>query len=103
MIDIIELMANLFESLDKHFLPFLSKKLRAVAFNFKNDFYKKMLVLHLEEQKKLQQELNTNELVKNTLAKNGLDTSEQDAILKKLKADLLDNNAKVERLKGVFK
>lgn len=103
MLDIIELMANLFESLDKHFLPFLSKKLRAVACNFKNDFYKKMLVLHLEEQKKIQQELGNNELIKITLAKNGLDTSEQDTAIKKLKHDLLDNDNKIERLKGVVK
>ena len=63
-----------------------------------------MLVLHLEENKKLLEKINTQEAIKNALEKHGtLETTEQANEIKKLRYELQDNNNKIERLKGEIK
>ena len=103
MIDLIDLITNLFESFDKHFLPYFNKKLRAVSTLFKQDFLKKMLILHMEENKKILEKINSTTAIKNALEKNGVgmdEVKQYETNLRDLHAKLQDNNLKIEALKG---
>ena len=106
MIDLIALCENLFESLDKHLLPFLNKKIRLMEKVFEQDFYKKMLILHMEENKRLLEKVNQTQTIKSTLEKNGVgldNVKKYEEELIRLHQELSENNLKIERLKGKVK
>ena len=106
MIDLIELIDNLLITFDNHFLPFLNKKFKLLHQKFKEDFYKKFLILHMEENKKLLEKINQTKIVKNELENNNLSGDKvkkyEDEIIK-LQNELSLNNLQIEKIKGKIK
>ena len=106
MIDLIELIDNLLNTFDKHFLPFLNKKFKLIHEKFKEDFYKKFLILHMEENKKLLEKINQTKTIKNELENNNVNSDKvkkyENEILK-LQNELSLNNLQIEKIKGKIK
>ena len=106
MIDLIELIDNLLNTFDKHFLPFLNKKFKLIHEKFKEEFYKKFLILHMEENKKLLEKINQTKTIKNELENNNVNSEKvkkyENEILK-LQNELSLNNLQIEKIKGKIK
>ena len=106
MIDLIELIDNLLNTFDKHFLPFLNKKFKLIHEKFKEDFYKKFLILHMEENKKLLEKISQTKTIKNELENNNVNSDKvkkyENEILK-LQNELSLNNLQIEKIKGKIK
>lgn len=106
MIDLIELVDNLLTTFDKHFLPFLNKKFKLIHEKFKEEFYKKFLILHMEENKKLLEKINQTKTIKNELENNNVNSEKvkkyENEILK-LQNELSLNNLQIEKIKGKIK
>lgn len=106
MIDLIELVDNLLNTFDKHFLPFLNKKFKLLHEKFKNEFYKKFLILHMEENKKVLDKINQTKTIKNELEKNNVNNEQikkYESEIIKLQNELNLNNLQIEKLKGKIK
>ena len=106
MIDLIELIDNLLNTFDKHFLPFLNKKFKLIHEKFKEDFYKKFLILHMEENKKLLEKISQTKTIKNELENNNVNSDKVKKYysnLMKLQNELSLNNLQIEIIKGKIK